>query len=120
MVVGEHAHVVQPITKVNGKWVVYGLGNAVAQSEVSRPRAYEGITVAFTFRETRQRGFVVDRAEYVPTYWNHYASGHPIRVQRVVQALARGVGDTARLREALVATRASVNLLGHPRGLVLR
>ena len=106
--------------KVNGKWVVYGLGNAVAQSEVSQPRAYEGITVAFTFRETRHRGFVVDRAEYVPTYWNHYSSGQPIRVQRVVRALARGVGDQARLREALAATRAAVNLLGHPRGLVLR
>jgi poly-gamma-glutamate synthesis protein (capsule biosynthesis protein) len=120
VVVGEHAHVVQPITRVNGKWVVYGLGNAVAQSEVSRPRAYEGITVAFTFRETRHRGFVVDRAEYVPTYWNHYSAGHPIRVQRVVRALARGVGDQARLREALDATRSAVNLLGHPRGLVLR
>ncbi len=95
VVVGEHAHVVQPITRVNGKWVVYGLGNAVAQSEVSRPRAYEGITVAFAFRETRHRGFVVDRAEYVPTLWNHYASGRPIRVQRVVQALARGVSATS-------------------------
>ena len=119
VVVGEHAHVVQPITRVNGKWVVYGLGNAVAQSETSQPRAYEGITVAFTFRETWRRGFVVDRAEYVPTYWNHYGAGHPIRVQRVVQALARGIGDQPRLREALAATRAAVNLLGHARGLVL-
>ena len=39
LVAGEHAHVVQPITKVNGKWVVYGMGNAVGQSETSRPRA---------------------------------------------------------------------------------
>ncbi len=120
LVVGEHAHVVQPITKVNGKWVVYGLGNAVAQSETSRPRAYEGITVGFTFRETAHRGFVVSRAEYVPTYWNHYSGGSPIRIQRVVQALDRGVGDQARLRQALAATRAAVNLLGHPRGLVVR
>ena len=120
VVVGEHAHVVQPITKVNGKWVVYGLGNAVAQSEVSQPRAYEGITVAFTFRETRQRGFVVDGAEYVPTYWNHYGAGQPIRVQRVERALARGFGDQPRLREALADTRAAVNLLGHPRCLVVR
>jgi poly-gamma-glutamate capsule biosynthesis protein CapA/YwtB (metallophosphatase superfamily) len=124
VVVGEHAHVVQPITLVNGKWVVYGLGNAVAQSEVSQPRAYEGISVAFTFHETRHRGFVVDRAEYVPTYWNHYGAGRPIRVQRVVRALARGAArdeqSRARLREALAATRAAVNLLGHPRGLVLR
>ena len=119
LVVGEHAHVVQPITRVNGKWVVYGLGNAVAQSEVGRPRAYEGITVSFTFRET-PHGFVVSRAAYVPTYWNHYASGRPIRIQRVVRALARGVGDRARLEEALAATRASVDLLGHARGLEVR
>ena len=119
LVAGEHAHVVQPITKVNGKWVVYGMGNAIGQSETSRPRAYEGITVGFRFRETRH-GFVVDHAEYVPTYWNHYSSGRPIRIQRVVRALARGVGDQARLREALLATRAAVDLLGHARGLEVR
>ncbi|MEO6512269.1 MAG: CapA family protein [Nocardioides sp.] len=119
LVVGEHAHVVQPITKVNGKFVVYGLGNAVAQSEVSQPRAYEGITVGFTFEETAH-GFRVAWAEYVPTYWNHYSAGHPIRVQRVVRALSRGAADGARLRQALAATRAAVNLLGHAPGLVLR
>jgi poly-gamma-glutamate synthesis protein (capsule biosynthesis protein) len=117
LVVGEHAHVVQPITKVNGKWVVYGMGNAIAQNETERRRTYEGITVGFRFRETR-RGFVVDHAEYVPTYWNHLSSsGRPIRIQRVVRALARGIGDLARLQEALVATRAAVDLLGHVRGL---
>lgn len=31
IVYGHHAHAVQPIEKVNGKWVVYGLGNLVAQ-----------------------------------------------------------------------------------------
>ena len=96
LVAGEHAHVVQPITKVNGKWVVYGLGNMIAQNEVSRPRTYEGISVRFTFREGRH-GWVVDRAAYVPTYWNHYSSGRPIRIQQVVRALQRGIGDRARL-----------------------
>ena len=37
LVLGEHAHVVQPITKVNGKWVVYGMGNMVAQSDHGAP-----------------------------------------------------------------------------------
>jgi len=119
LVVGEHAHVVQPITKVNGKWVVYGLGNAVAQNEIERPRTYEGITVGFRFRESG-KGFVVDRAEYVPTYWNHYGAGRPIRIQRVVRALARGMGDQVRLQQALVATRSAVNLLGQAPGLVER
>ena len=117
LVVGEHAHVVQPITKVNGKWVVYGLGNAVAQNEIERPRSYEGITVGFRFRESG-KGFVVDRAEYVPTYWNHLGAGRPIRIQRVVRALASGIGDQARLQQALIATRAAVHLLGRAAGLV--
>jgi poly-gamma-glutamate synthesis protein (capsule biosynthesis protein) len=121
LVAGEHAHVVQPITKVNGKWVVYGMGNAIAQNETERTRTYEGITVSFRFRETGKHGFVVDRAQYVPTYWNHYSSSaRPIRIQRVVRALERGVGDQARLRQALLATRAAVDLLGHARGLVER
>ena len=30
LIYGHHAHVVQPYDRVNGTWVVYGLGNAVA------------------------------------------------------------------------------------------
>jgi poly-gamma-glutamate synthesis protein (capsule biosynthesis protein) len=122
LVLGEHAHVVQPITRVNGKWVVYGMGNMVAQQDPSQPRTYEGITVRFTFAERPQsrRGWVVSEAAYVPTYWNTYAGGRPIRIQRVVQALARGRGDQARLREAQAEIREAVGGLGWPEGLVER
>ncbi|MGC4112712.1 MAG: CapA family protein [Nocardioides sp.] len=114
LVFAQHAHVVQPITKVNGKWVVYGMGNMVAQSDPAYPRAYEGISVRFTFTEGRH-GFAVTRAAYIPTWWNHYSPGHPIRVLRVRDALRRGVGDRARLLEALRMTRAAVNGL-NPHG----
>lgn len=117
LVLGEHAHVVQPITRVHRTWVVYGMGNAVAQSEVSRPRAYEGITVEFTFTERPGGGFRVSDAAYVPTTWNVWSSGSPIRVRRVHQALRRGVGDPGRLREALREVRASVHGLGPTPGL---
>ena len=70
LVFAEHAHVVQPITQVHGKWVVYGMGNMVAQSDTAYPRAYEGITVRFRFTERHGR-FVVTRAAYLPTVWNH-------------------------------------------------
>jgi poly-gamma-glutamate capsule biosynthesis protein CapA/YwtB (metallophosphatase superfamily) len=108
LVFAEHAHVVQPITKVNGKWVVYGMGNMVAQSDTLYPRAYEGITVRFRFTESRT-GFRVDRAAYFPTYWNHYSPGRPIRIQRVDRALAHGAPDRARLLEARRMTRLAVN-----------
>jgi poly-gamma-glutamate synthesis protein (capsule biosynthesis protein) len=108
LVFAEHAHVVQPITRVNGKWVVYGMGNMVAQSDPRYPRAYEGITVRFRFTESQQ-GFRVDRAAYIPTYWNPYTPGSPIRIQRVDRALALGAPDRDRLLEARLMTRLAVN-----------
>ena len=106
LVLGEHAHVVQPITKVHGKWVVYGLGNMVAQNEVERPDAYEGITVDFDFTEQPDGGWVVTRAAYVPTAWNHYTPGHPIRIVDAagghlasVRSAVNGLGKTRGLRE---------------------
>jgi poly-gamma-glutamate capsule biosynthesis protein CapA/YwtB (metallophosphatase superfamily) len=108
LVFAEHAHVVQPITKVNGKWVVYGMGNMVAQSDTRYPRAYEGITVRFRFTQSGQ-GFRVTRASYVPTYWNHYTPGHPIRIQRVDRALAHHAPNRASLLEAQRMTRLAVN-----------
>jgi poly-gamma-glutamate capsule biosynthesis protein CapA/YwtB (metallophosphatase superfamily) len=114
LVFAEHAHVVQPITKVNGKWVVYGMGNMVAQSDTLYPRAYEGISVRFTFTE-RKDGFAVTDAAYIPTVWNHYSPGSPIRVRPVDADLARGQGDRARLLEARAMTRLAVNGL-NPHG----
>jgi poly-gamma-glutamate synthesis protein (capsule biosynthesis protein) len=105
LVLGEHAHVVQPITKVNGKWVVYGLGNHVAQNASRRPATYEGITVDFDFVERPDGTFRVDRAAYVPTQWNHYNAGNPIRIQAAAGA-------------RLESVRAAVNLLGGNAGLV--
>jgi poly-gamma-glutamate synthesis protein (capsule biosynthesis protein) len=117
LVLGEHAHVVQPITRVNGKWVVYGMGNMIAQQELNQPRTYEGITVRFEFSEGRDGRFRVSEAAYVPTHWSTYSPGNPIRIQRVVAALAGGRGDLARLQEARAEIRAAVGGLGWPRGL---
>jgi poly-gamma-glutamate synthesis protein (capsule biosynthesis protein) len=114
LVFAEHAHVVQPITRVNGKWVVYGMGNMVGQSDTAYPRAYEGISVRFTFRET-EHGFRVTRAAYIPTWWNHYSPGTPIRVRPVASALGHDVADRARLLEARRMTRLAVDGL-NPHG----
>lgn len=35
LVVGHHAHVVQPIEEVNGTWIVYGLGNIISNLPTS-------------------------------------------------------------------------------------
>ena len=106
LVLGDHAHTVQPITRVNGKWVVYGMGNLVAQQEVTRPETYRGLLARFTFVEQADGGFAVRRASYVPVGWNNIATG-PIRV-RVLD----DPGDEA----ARAAVIAAVNGLGRTPG----
>ncbi len=105
LVLGEHAHVVQPVTKVNGKWVVYGFGNMVAQNEVERPDAYEGIAIDFELTEQPDGGWLVGRAAYVPTQWGHYTPGNPIRIVDAAGA-------------HLASVRSAVNGLGRNHGLV--
>ena len=51
LVIGQHAHVVQPITRLNGTWVAYGAGNLIAQSGPAQPRTYDGYLATFTFTE---------------------------------------------------------------------
>lgn len=112
LVLGEHAHVVQPITKVNGTWVVYGMGNLVAQQETSRPDTYAGIAVRFAFRERTDGTFGVREVAYVPLTWNVFGAPGPIRVRRVVQDLRDGVGDRAHLLAVRASVRAAVHGLG--------
>jgi len=71
LILGTHVHVVQPIGRVNGKVVVYGMGN-----QISNMRAYDGhtgtedgILVHLDVRETGGR-FVVAGVSYTPT-WVH-------------------------------------------------
>jgi poly-gamma-glutamate synthesis protein (capsule biosynthesis protein) len=115
LVFGEHVHVVQPVTKVNGKWVVYGMGNLVAQQVTTQPRTYEGLTMRFTFTGTVGGRYSVTKAEYIGTL---ITSGDPVRVYPVVSSLAAGTGPTARLQTARAAIAASVNLLGAQSELV--
>lgn len=104
LVVGEHAHVVQPITRVHGKLVVYGMGNQVAQQEVTRPATYEGITVEVRVGEQPGGGFRVRGASYLPTQWNEWAPGRPIRIERAT-------GDHLR------SVRSAVHALGRSPGV---
>ncbi|WP_199431925.1 CapA family protein [Qaidamihabitans albus] len=76
LIIGHHAHVVQPIERIGEKWVAYGLGNSVARHEEPRGVSEEGIAARFRFTRDGER-WVVDSAEYVPTL---VELGPPIRL----------------------------------------
>jgi poly-gamma-glutamate synthesis protein (capsule biosynthesis protein) len=65
LVIGHHAHVVQPIQKVNGTWIAYGLGNQVARHSSPTGLTEEGAIGWFEFREATD-GWAVS-ARYATT-----------------------------------------------------
>jgi poly-gamma-glutamate synthesis protein (capsule biosynthesis protein) len=87
LVYGHHAHVVQPYDKVNGTWVLYGQGNAVAQQSTDVPGLYDGNTARVTFRETKTNGFRVEKLEYIPTMVTTFDGATPMRYLDVTRAL---------------------------------
>ena len=65
LVIGHHAHVVQPMEKVDGTWIAYGLGNQLARHDVPTGLTEEGIIGWFEFKESGDGWDVA--ARYVPT-----------------------------------------------------
>lgn len=69
LIIGHHAHVVQPMEKVNGTWVAYGLGNQLARHDVPTGLTEEGAIGWFEFTEDKKaKGGWDVRAKYVPTF----------------------------------------------------
>jgi poly-gamma-glutamate synthesis protein (capsule biosynthesis protein) len=104
LLVGHHAHVVQPVERIGRTWVAYGLGNLIAWHTTPVPDNAEGLLVRFTFTPGGDGRFTVTRAEYDPLL---VARDAPIRLLDVPAALASssyGSSTASRLRTALTRT----------------
>ncbi|MEV5427685.1 CapA family protein [Streptomyces sp. NPDC052701] len=93
LILGTHAHVPQAYEKVNGTWVVYGMGNQAAgvtenHQGVQDPRGNQSTLGRFTFAPPARPGgrWEVTRAEFVPQWFDVDAG----RVVNLNQALAQG------------------------------
>ncbi len=71
LVLGSHAHVVQPVERINGKYVVYGMGNFLARHSAccDKPATFDGVIVDITVRPHGGR-LAVTRLTYLPTHVN--------------------------------------------------
>lgn len=96
LIVGHHAHVVQPFERIDGEWVAYGLGNHVARHDEPRGTSEEGVIARFTFASDLAGDWHVQRAEYLPTLVD---LGPPIRLLDLTTAAPR-----PRVTEALQRT----------------
>jgi poly-gamma-glutamate synthesis protein (capsule biosynthesis protein) len=89
LILGTHAHVPQAYEKVNGTWVVYGMGDQIAGS-MNDPRGQLSSAARFTFAPPATEGepWRVTKAEYVP----HAVDNDPIAVVNLVRALRKDPG----------------------------
>ena len=71
-IVGQHAHVVQPIRRVNGKPVVFGEGNLISnQTSACCPaEAQDGLIAVIHVRAVGRKATVTG-VDYVPTRVRH-------------------------------------------------
>ncbi|MFF9206117.1 CapA family protein [Streptomyces sp. NPDC014986] len=113
LVLGTHAHVPQAYEKVNGTWVVYGMGDQIAgamtdHEGVRDPRGSQSTLGRFTFAPPSRPGgrWRVTRAEFVPQLFDVDA-GRAVDLDR---ALARGAEVRAvrdRIRDVVLSRGAA-------------
>lgn len=104
LIIGHHAHVVQPFERVEGKWVAYGLGNQVARHAEPKGTTEEGALARFRFAKGDDGAWAVERAEYLPTLVD---LGPPIRLRDLTAD-----GDGQRAQQGLSRTEEIVTSLG--------
>ncbi|MET8089631.1 CapA family protein [Micromonospora sp. NPDC005220] len=85
LILGHHAHAVQPFQRFGDKWVVFGMGNELARHEEPIDDNREGVMARATFTETAPGRWTVTRMEALPT-WTDLAPA--LRLVDLTAALA--------------------------------
>ena len=111
LIVGHHAHVVQPIEQVHGVWVVFGLGNVLSNLPTSSmwPAASQDAMVVTTTLTVAADGAVTFERPVVHPTWVDKDAGWIVRL--VDRELARPdltPGRRARLDASRLRTAAVV------------
>ncbi len=106
LILGDHAHVVQPAQRIDGKWVFYCMGNQISRHADPVAASREGVMPFVTFREIAPHRFRVASARAIPTWM---ADSPELRLIDLPRALASGDlspaerAEYARARSAVVS-----------------
>ncbi|PPS67793.1 MULTISPECIES: CapA family protein [Streptomyces] len=115
LILGTHAHVPQAYEKVNGTWVIYGMGDQIAGEMTNHegakdPRGNQSTLGRFTFTPPARQGerWKVTKAEFVPQLFDVDAG----RVVNLNRALAQGADVRAvrdRIRDVVLSRGAAAD-----------
>lgn len=112
LIIGHHAHVVQPIEKVNGVWVIYGMGNVLSNlpTDDRWPASSQDAGV-FTINMSRNAaGKVVFDTPVVHPTWVDKQNGWIIR--DITKLLAKPNTSAVNTRELELSLERTTRVLG--------
>jgi Bacterial capsule synthesis protein PGA_cap len=116
LIVGQHAHVVQAIRRIAGRFVVYGEGNILSnQTSTCCPaEAQDGLMAVIHVRAVGREA-VVTGVDYVPTRVRHPDYVVVPAGTRVRQLFRRGQRSSAEAQAMLQSYRGTVRYVGTTR-----
>ena len=78
LIIGTHAHVVQPMERLGGKWVAYGMGNIMVRfPDGSPPNTQDAYLTRYTFSKNGP-GWQVSKVEVAPTWMDYYPTARVV------------------------------------------
>ena len=101
LVLGHHAHVVQPFEQIAGEWAAYGLGNHIAEHATRGYPTEDSVLARFTFTRGDDGRFTVTAAEAVPL--SIVLGGDRVTVQPADPATSERVAEVLDRRGAVAA-----------------
>jgi poly-gamma-glutamate capsule biosynthesis protein CapA/YwtB (metallophosphatase superfamily) len=112
LILGHHAHVVQPVERIGDEYVVYGLGNFLSNQTARCCPAHsqDGVLVVVTV-EVRDETPVVTRVTYHPT-WVEPGTYRVLPVARALNDPATPPAQRAELERSWRHTVAVISALG--------
>ncbi|MGW8484867.1 CapA family protein [Streptomyces sp. NPDC055886] len=109
LIIGTHAHVPQAYEKVNGTWVVYGMGDQIAGAMINYegaqdPRGNQSSMGRFTFAPPAKPGerWKVEKAEFVPQ-WYDTVTGRAINLNASLDSPEGEAEDLREIRDRIRA-----------------
>ncbi|HEY3070975.1 MAG TPA: CapA family protein [Gaiellaceae bacterium] len=113
VIVGQHVHVVQPIRRMGGRFVVFGEGNLLSnQTAACCPaESQDGLIAVIHVRAVGPRA-VVTGVDYVPTYVEHPSLVVQPVGARLAQLVRQGAGRTALARALRASYLRTVRYVG--------
>ncbi|MCQ1581369.1 CapA family protein [Streptomyces parvus] len=107
LIIGTHAHVPQAYEKVNGTWVVYGMGDQIAGAMINYegaqdPRGNQSSMGRFTFAPPAKPGerWKVRKAEFVPQ-WYDTVTGRAVNLNASLDSPEGGAEHLREIRDRI-------------------